>query len=120
MLDELTTTSYFAVSTDSMLDVMLFMCIPGMLDELTTTSYFAVSTDLYVRGNVVIYVYYRLDVGCSWDELTTSYFAVSTDSMLDVMLFMCIPGMLDELTTTNYFAVSTDSMLDVVIYVYSR
>jgi ABC-type uncharacterized transport system involved in gliding motility auxiliary subunit len=29
MLDELTTTSYFAVSTDSMLDVMLFMCIPG-------------------------------------------------------------------------------------------
>ena len=45
MLDELTTTSYFAVSTDSMLDVMLFMCIPGMLDELTTTSYFAVSTD---------------------------------------------------------------------------
>ena len=29
MLDELTTPSYFAVSTDSMLDVMLFMCIPG-------------------------------------------------------------------------------------------
>ena len=29
MLDELTHTSYFAVSTDSMLDVMLFMCIPG-------------------------------------------------------------------------------------------
>ena len=30
MLDELTTTSYFAVSTDSMLDVMLFMCIPDV------------------------------------------------------------------------------------------
>ena len=29
MLDELTTPSYFAVSTDSMLDVMLIMCIPG-------------------------------------------------------------------------------------------
>ena len=47
MLDELTTTSYFAVSTDSMLDVIyvIYVYSRSMLDELTTTSYFAVSTD---------------------------------------------------------------------------
>jgi len=45
MLDEMVTPSYFAVSTDSMFDVMLFMCVfQVMLDEMATR-YFAVSTD---------------------------------------------------------------------------
>ena len=33
-----------------------------------------------------------LDELTSYFAVSTSYFAVSTDSMLDVMLFMCIPG----------------------------